>query len=97
MLIRLDDARLYVRTADGPMGDLDTYYQLGSVFTLKLEVAGGQIQVYYNGELKAEFVRDWETCYFKAGVYLQSNPQRWGDSGQSYGQVTIYNLDVSHS
>jgi hypothetical protein len=97
MLIRLDGTRLYVRTADGPMGDLDPHYQLGGVFTLTVAAAAGQIRVYYNGELRAEFPRNWATCYFKAGVYLQSNPQRWGDSGQSYGQVTIYALEVSHS
>jgi Alginate lyase len=97
MLIRLDDTRLYVRTADGPMGDLDASYQLGTIFTLKLEVENEQIRVYYNEELKVDFVRNWETCYFKAGVYLQSNRQRWGDSDESYGQVTIYDLEVSHT
>jgi alginate lyase len=97
MLIRLDGRRLYVRTADGPMGDLDADYELGQIFTLRLEVKDARIRVYYDGEPKVEFTRFWETCYFKAGVYLQSNRQRWGDNDQAYGQVTIYDLAVIHS
>ena len=96
MLVRLDDRRLYIRTADGEMGDLDTDYRLGAIFTMRFEVADGRIEVRYNEEPKIAFYRSWDTCYFKAGVYLQSSRARWGDTADSYGQVTIYELAVSH-
>jgi hypothetical protein len=97
MLVRLDGTRLYIRTAEGSMGILDDNYQLGAIFTLELTAADSRIHVCYNDGPKIEFTRPWETCYFKAGVYLQSNQQRWGDSDQSYGQVTVYELEVTHS
>jgi hypothetical protein len=97
LLVRLDGSQLYVRTAEGAMGDLDPNYQLGTVFDLQLTASNNTVRAYYNGSLKVEFRRNWQTCYFKAGVYLQSNVRRWGDSGGSYGQVTIYDLQVEHS
>lgn len=97
LLVRLDGSQLYARTADGPMGDLDSNYQLGTVFDLIVVAQENVVKIYYNGSLKVEFPRNWNTCYFKAGVYLQSNVQRWGDSRDSYGQVTIYDLQVSHT
>jgi hypothetical protein len=97
LLVRLDGRQLYVRTAEGSMGDLDPNYQLGTLFELRIAAQDNVISVYYNESLKVEFRRDWQTCYFKAGVYLQSNVKRWGDSEGSYGQVTIHDLRVGHT
>lgn len=35
-------------------------------------------------------------CYFKAGVYTQSNPDQ-GDAADAYGEVVIRDLVVSHT
>lgn len=95
VLIRLDGQRLYVKADDENQGDLDTSYQLGETFTLRLEASNGHIRVYYNDKLKVELERTCQECYFKAGAYLQTNVE-WGETPQTFGEVTIYDLHVRH-
>ena len=95
-LIRLDGNELWVKADDKSAGVLDANYVLGTVFTVKLVATGGHILVYYNGTLKVDFANACQTCYFKAGAYLQSN-MGYGDSSESYGEVVIYSLQVSYS
>lgn len=94
-LVRLDGQRMYVKTEQGAVADLDTGYKLGTTYTLRLEATGSRIKIYYNGALKSTLERSCNECYFKAGAYLQTNTQ-W-DNPQSYGEVTIYRLKVEHS
>lgn len=93
-LVRLDDHHLYVKTEAGTAGTLDDNYRLGTIFTIQLVSGGGTIRVYYNGSLKVVIQDDCSGCYFKAGAYLQSNA-KW-DGPDAYGQVTIYDLTVTH-
>jgi hypothetical protein len=95
-LIRLDGTRLWVKADNKSAGVLDENYRLGTVFTVKLVATGGHILVYYNGALKVNFAQTSETCYFKAGAYLQSNTG-YGDSPDAYGEVVIYALQASYS
>ena len=72
---------------------------LGARFTVKIEVAGGQIQVYYNGASAPAdtFARTGASMYFKAGAYTQSNCQREPACGPTnYGEVQISRLEVNH-
>jgi hypothetical protein len=95
-LIRLDGTRLWVKADNKSAGVLDENYRLGTIFTVKLVATGGRILVYYNGTLKVDFAQTCETCYFKAGAYLQSNTG-YGDRPDAYGEVIIYALQVSNS
>jgi len=52
--------------------------------------------VYYNDILKVSYNKSGSGYYFKAGCYTQTNISK-GDSASSYGEVTIYNLQVSHT
>jgi hypothetical protein len=96
VLVRLDGARLWIKTPDGAVGELDSDYQLGAVFGLKMEAGDGRVRIYYNDSLRADFSLVHPSCYFKAGVYLQSN-RSWGDGADAGGEVTVYSLTVSHS
>jgi hypothetical protein len=100
VLVRLDGERLYAKADDRDIGALDTNYILGKTFTVRLEAADGRIRIYYDDELKVDYMRSCKSCYFKAGAYLQANP----DSGKGripdhkdYGEVAISTLVVEHS
>jgi hypothetical protein len=95
-LIRLDGTRLWVKANNKSAGILDSDYRLGTIFTVKLAATDDRILVYYNGVLKVDFPQVCSGCYFKAGVYLQSNIS-YGDKPDAYGEVVIYSLEVSHS
>ena len=95
-MIRLDGNVLSVKTDDETqLVVLDQYYELGSVFTVSFTAAEGQISISYNGEKKAEYIKHCKTCYFKAGVYLQTNPSH-GEDDDAYGEVTVYDLAIEH-
>jgi hypothetical protein len=95
-LVRLDGRRLWVKANNKSVGVLDSNYRLGSIFTVKLAATDDRILVYYNSVLKVNFPQACSNCYFKAGVYLQSNIS-YGDKPDAYGEVVIYSLEVSHS
>lgn len=97
ILIRLDGNHLFVEGPDGSdLGDLNNNYDLGTEFNVQIVASNGYINVYYNGQQKADYANDSSGDYFKAGCYTQSNPS-YGDSPSAYGQVIIYGLNVSHS
>ena len=97
VMIRLEGARLFVEAEGNEVGDLDPAYSLGEVFTVKIEASGGIVDVYYQDldTPKVSLPRDRDGCYFKAGVYTQSNPSK-GDDPEDYGEVWIYDLTVTH-
>ena len=81
VLIRLGDAGLTVEYQGSTIAVLDAAYVLGTVFTLRIEAAGGFIDVFYNGEQKAHQADVRQGCYFKAGCYTQSNESK-GDCSE---------------
>lgn len=95
VMIRLEGASLFVEHDGDSIGDLDTDYRLGDVFTVKLVAADGRIKVYYNDQIKVDIALKGSGLYFKAGCYTQSNTSK-GDKPGAYGEVTVYDLHVSH-
>jgi len=97
VMIRLEDKYLFVEGGGNDLGELDPSYTLGTTFTIKMVAENGDIQIYYNdmNSPKVSVARDASGCYFKAGVYTQSNPSK-GDEPTAYGEVIIYDLSVTH-
>jgi Alginate lyase len=75
---------------------LDDDYPLGTRFTVDINVTGGVITIGYNGTPKLTLKAKGDGYYFKAGAYVQSNPPH-GDTGDAYGQVTVYALTATHT
>ena len=95
MQIHLSGQNLRVKYADGKkFVDLDPNYKLGTMFNVKIESTGGRVKVWYNGQQKADLPISSATSYFKAGVYVNSNPSKGDKSGE--GQVVIKSLAVRH-
>lgn len=95
--IRLQGSVLAVHSNDGKTKTpLDTAYQLGARFDLKIVADSGGIDVYYNGVLKTTVKASGSGYYFKAGAYVQSNPSK-GEDPDAIGEVVIYDLAVRHS
>eukprot|EP01103_Thecamoeba_quadrilineata_P019735 TRINITY_DN812_c0_g1_i1.p1 TRINITY_DN812_c0_g1~~TRINITY_DN812_c0_g1_i1.p1 ORF type:complete len:227 (+),score=40.06 TRINITY_DN812_c0_g1_i1:11-691(+) len=92
--VRLNDNNIVVY---GPSGNptIVPNYVLGTVFTLEIVAANGQIQIYYNGNLKIAYNKSGSGWYFKSGAYVQSNLTY--DSPSQYGQVDIYAVQIQHS
>jgi hypothetical protein len=95
IMIRLEGNHLFVESNGTHVGDLDTNYNLGTIYTLKIVVSSGIIDVYYNDVLKVIYNVNVSGCYFKAGCYTQSNTSK-GDDASAYGEVVIYSLTVTH-
>ena len=96
ILVELDGQLLYVKYKNGIAGVLDENYQLGTYFKLSIQASAGYVDVFYNGAHLVRQAMVEDTCYFKAGCYLQSNTSL-GDLPTAYGQVEITSLAVSHS
>jgi poly(beta-D-mannuronate) lyase len=96
ILVRLNGSTLFVQADGENIGSLDNNYVLGTVFDLQLIASDGHIRVLYNGVKKADYVKSGSGYYFKAGCYTQSNPAK-GDDPNDFGQVVIYDLQVSHT
>jgi hypothetical protein len=97
VMIRLEGEHLFVEGGGAELGDLDPAYQLGTPFTVRVRAAAGVIEVFYQ-DLDTPAVtveRDATGCYFKAGVYTQSNVEK-GDAPEAYGEVVISELVVTH-
>ena len=76
MQIRLEGNRLMVQYADGAKQiTLDPDYRLGTPFDIEIVAAANNVRVSYNGEpSKPTLPLSGDTWYFKAGAYVQSNP-----------------------
>lgn len=95
VMVRLEENKLFIeRNSHAPVA-LDTNYILSTPFLLKIQAADGQIRVWHDGGLKMNWKVLAKGCYFKAGCYTQSNPDK-GDAPDSFGEVVIYRLKVSH-
>jgi len=98
VMIRLEGPRLFVMMDGRDVGTLDAAYVLGRRFTVRIEASDGHIRVYHDDLAvpKVDVARAASTCYFKAGVYTQSNPAH-GDAPDAYGEVAIAALTVTHT
>ena len=95
IMIRLEDKKLFVESKGRKIRTLNYNYELNTIFSVKISVQNDIIKVYYNDLLKMEKEMPAKGCYFKAGCYTQSNSDK-GDGPDSFGEVIIYDLKVSH-
>jgi hypothetical protein len=95
IMIRLEGSRLFVEGGGSELGLLDAAYKLGKPFTVQVAAEAGVIRVSYEGTEKVTYKRSVGGCYFKAGVYTQSNTSK-GDAATAYGEVIIHSLQVTH-
>jgi hypothetical protein len=97
MQIRLEGKTLMVQYNDGGSeAVLDPDYKLGTPFDTKIVAADGKVDVFYNGQKKAELPLSGSGWYWKVGAYVQSNSSK-GEGSRSAGEVTVYKADISHS
>jgi hypothetical protein len=97
MQVRLEGNTLVAQYADGDeQVVIDPNYTLGTPYDLRIEAANGRILVSYNGARAADLPLSGSSWYFKAGAYVQSNPEK-GDSPDAAGEVAVYSLSVQHS
>jgi alginate lyase len=95
--IRLEGQRLTVQSDDGGTETvLDPAYKLGTPYDLRILAEDGRVDVFYNGEKKAELNKSGTGWYFKVGAYVQSSPEK-GDKEGTPGAVAVYSLKVSHT
>ena len=96
IMIRLENKHLFIERNPFEDVSIDKNYKLGTPFDLKVQAGTGKVKVWYNEELKMDWVKSTNGCYFKAGCYTQSNPEK-GDRPDSYGEVQVYQLTINHS
>lgn len=101
MVIRLEYPNLYVNVDGKNMYTLDSRYTFGKRFSIKLVVAGGKTDVYYNGGTKPVYTLNlsYSGAYFKTGVYTQSNCTKERASScneNNFGEVILYKTTVTH-
>ncbi len=91
---RLEGSKLWITKGDNThFALLNSNYTLGTRFTLTFEASPGGIDYDYNaGDVTGTVPGNFNGCYFKAGVYPQSSPSKWGESPNAYGQVAIYDI-----
>lgn len=93
---RIENKKLFLDFdgVDGPV--LNDNYILGTKFTVQFVAGGNSIMCYYNGKYIYTHNIKATGCYFKAGIYTQSNLDK-GDVVGAYGECEIYDLIISHS
>ncbi len=102
VMLRLETKKLFLEFngEDGPV--LTSDYQLGDIFTFKIEVYNNVMNFYYNGnQFHSQSVsQSFSGAYFKAGMYTQSacqgSKKTTGESCEAYGESEIFGLSVYH-
>jgi hypothetical protein len=95
--IRLEGQTLMVQYADGKSeAVIDPAYKLGTPYNVRIIAADSRVDVYYNGQKKAELPLSGSGWYWKVGAYVQSNSSK-GDGAEAVGEVTVYSLKCVHS
>lgn len=79
-------------------GILTNNYKLGDKYIIKVVASNSQIKVYYNDmdTPKLTIPSEWDTCFFKAGSYIQCNPTLNKARPNETTESWIYALDVEH-
>lgn len=98
-VFRVEGSTLWITNGDSTHGyAVDTNFQLNRRFTVKFEVANNVTKYYYNGNLVPYTLnKSYSGAYFKAGAYTQANCSNNSPcSADNYGEVIIYNLQVTH-
>jgi poly(beta-D-mannuronate) lyase len=96
MTVRLEGRKLFIERDKAGDVLLDGNYKLATRFKLTIQAGGGRIKVWYNDALKMDWELERSGCYFRVGCYTQSNTKK-GDRPDSYGQVVIHKLQVTHT
>lgn len=95
LMVRVEDDSLFIERNNASDVILDSEYEMGKRFKLRIVAEDGRIQAWHDGDK----VMDWKVkakrCYFKVGCYTQSNRKYEKQEG-SYGEVAVYALDVNH-
>lgn len=105
IVIRLEYPKLFIdiNGSDGPT--LDANYTLGERFQVQFVASNGQTKILYKGAEDQEMTlrytlnQVYSGAYFKAGAYTQSNCGKEATTGcnsNNFGEVVIYDLQVSH-
>ncbi|MGE3287279.1 MAG: polysaccharide lyase family 7 protein [Pseudonocardia sp.] len=71
-------------------------YAVGTPLAVRIRVADGRCEVYLDGRSCIDFTSDQDTCYFKTGAYVLSNPSK-GDDPAAYGETVVSALAVTHT
>ncbi len=95
LMIRLEDRELFIEREGADEIELDSDYELGDRFTIRIVAANERIRVWHNDELKMDWKVSKRACYFKVGCYTQSNREIEKRTG-SYGEVVINRLVLDH-
>jgi hypothetical protein len=108
LMVRLVRKRLYLEgndpTSNSPgaaidYGTLESNYQLGTFFTVRIVVENNKIDVYYNNLILPKYTISLPVtktnCFFRAGAYTHSNVNK-GDLPSAYGEAVFTYLDVEH-
>ena len=100
-MVRWEFGRLFVEANGAEVGDLNINQPLNEDFDIEMRAADGVISISYNGGPPVVLNRSLTGCYFKAGVYTQSNMTRIWDGvledPTSAGAVEMTSLTVTHS
>jgi poly(beta-D-mannuronate) lyase len=96
LMIRLEGSKLMIERNDLPNVLINKQYQVGTPLDIAIQAGKGRVRVQCNGEQSLDWKVSRSGCYFKAGCYTQSNPER-GEAADAFGEVTIYRLSVAHS
>jgi Alginate lyase len=75
---------------------IDPAYKLGTPYNVRIIAANSRVDVFYNGQKKAELPLSGSGWYWKVGAYVQSNSSH-GDGASAEGEVTVYSLKCVHS
>lgn len=95
LMVRLEREKLLIERNELEPVVLTTNYELGTFFDIMIIADHGRIRAFFEGTQIMVWPYEGEGLYFKAGCYVQSNPQR-GDDPESYGEVEIQKLYVTH-
>lgn len=109
-VLRLEGQKLWITDGDIKLDELDAVYYLGTRFEIRFVVEDDVTSIWYNPNVDdpanvstwmMDLERSYDNAYFKAGCYTQSacegDRATPGESCDAYGEVEIFELEVSHS
>lgn len=95
LMVRLEGEKLFLERNGADDVMLDDDYQLGEFFNLMIICDNGRIRALFERKQIMEWKIERDGLYFKAGCYLQSNPEK-GEKPDAFGEVAIRKLYVTH-